>query len=132
MKPRVQIDDVRLRLRITGGQDIPTARLVEALVRLVQEDPSRADYDFIFDIREIYGDGTHDHVEHAAEAFRALGAGEHPATTCFITYDAGFVHWARAMDFCFENRTHLCFTSLDAAERFLEQGRARRPRSAAA
>lgn len=125
MKARVRVDDARSRVTITGGHDVPTARLVEAMVGAIRDLPARVDHDFIIDIRETYGDGTHDHVQDAAEAFQALGAGEHPAHTCFITYDAGFVHWARAMDFSFRNRTHLCFASLEAAEQFLDHRGAR-------
>ena len=132
MKPAVKIEDARARVTITSNESVPTARLVETMVGLVRDTPSRVHHDFILDIRKTYGDGTHDHVQEAAEAFRRLGAGETPTHTCFITYDAGFTHWARAMDFCFENRTHLCFSSLEAAERFLDQRRARPTRSCAA
>lgn len=121
MTPRVEIDDPRRRVTLTSGFNIPSRMLIGVVIDLVAEAPRRADHDFILDVRESYGDGSHEHVLRAAEAFLACGGGRRAAHTCFITLDTGFVHWARAMDFCFVNRTHQVFPNPETAHAFLDR-----------
>ena len=128
MKPAIEIDDSRRRVVLTSGCNVMSRDLMGAMIDLVLKAPERADHDFIVDLRESYGDGSHDDVLRAAEIFRAWGAGRRPSRTCFISFDAGFVHWARTMDFCFTNRTHHVFSTPGEAHGFLDrlqgQGRA--------
>ena len=123
MKPVIEIDDERRRVVLTSGFNVMSRDLIGALIDVVVQTPERADHDFIIDLRESYGDGSHDDVVRAAQAFRACGAGRRAARTCFISFDTGFVHWARTMDFCFPNRTHHVFMNPDAAHAFLDRGR---------
>ena len=106
--------------------------MIAAMIDLVLEAPQRADYDFIVDLRESYGDGSHEDVVRAAEIFRAWGAGERAARTCFVSLDSGFVHWARTMDFCFPNRTHHVLANLEAAHAFLDREQGEHRAAAAA
>lgn len=122
MKPRIEIDDARRRVVMTSGFDVRSRDMIDAMIDLVLEAPERADHDFIIDLRESYGDGSHDDVVRAAEIFRAWGAGVRAARTCFVSFDAGFVHWARTMDFCFPNRTHHVFMNLEEAHALLDRG----------
>ncbi|MEH6665554.1 MAG: hypothetical protein V7678_11930 [Brevundimonas sp.] len=130
MKPRVEIDDARRRITVTADINVMSRDMTGTLIALVREEPRRADHDFIIDVRESYGDGSHDDVVLLAEAFRAAGAGRQASHTCFITPDPGFVHWVRTMDFCFDNRTHLVFDSPEAADAFLDQKLKREPAAA--
>lgn len=132
MKPRVEIDDCRRRVVLTSGLNVMSRTLVGAMIDLVIETPERADHDFIIDVRESYGDGSHDDVVRAAEAFRAQGAGRRAARTCFVSFDAGYVHWARTMDFFFPNRTHHVVMSPEAAHAFLDRAQSAGRRAAAA
>ncbi|MFN3535882.1 MAG: hypothetical protein ACK4Y4_00360 [Brevundimonas sp.] len=121
MKPRIEIDDAGRRVVLTCDVNVMARDLNGALLALVLEKPERADHDFILDLRDSYGDGSHDDVVRTAETFRACGAGERAARTCFISFDAGFVHWARTMDFCFANRTHHVFATPEEAHAFLDR-----------
>ncbi|MBA3999747.1 hypothetical protein [Brevundimonas sp.] len=121
MKPRIEIDDARRRVVLTSGCNVMARELNRALISLVLEKPERADHDFILDLRESYGDGSHDDVVRTAEMFRACGAGRRASHTCFISFDGGFVHWARTMDFCFTNRTHQLFSTPEEAHAFLDR-----------
>ena len=122
MKPVIEIDDERRRVVLTSGFNVMSRDLIGALIDVVVQTPERADHDFIIDLRESYGDGSHDDVVRAAQAFRACGAGRRAARTCFISFDTGFVHWARTMDFCFPNRTHHVFMNTEATHAFLDRG----------
>jgi hypothetical protein len=121
--PVIEIDDERRRVVLTSGSDVMSRALIGALIDVVVQAPQRADHDFIIDLRESYGDGSHDDVVRAAQVFRACGAGRRATRTCFVSYDAGFVHWARTMDFCFPNRTHHVFMNVQAAHAFLDRGK---------
>ncbi|MFT4953972.1 MAG: hypothetical protein ACI8U3_000334 [Brevundimonas sp.] len=123
MNPSIEIDDARRRVVMTSGFNVMSRDMIDAMIELVLEAPQRADHDFIIDLRESYGDGSHDDVVRAAEIFRACGAGRRAARTCFVSFDSGFVHWARTMDFCFPNRTHHVFMNAEAAHAFLDRGR---------
>ncbi|MFN4297594.1 MAG: hypothetical protein ACK4FB_12210 [Brevundimonas sp.] len=123
MKPVVEIDEARLRIVLIADGAVMARDMNQSLIRLVAERPERADHDFILDLRESYGDGAHDDVLRIAEAFKLCGAGARAARTCFISLDAGFVHWARTMDFCFDNRTHHVFMTLEEAHAFLDRKR---------
>lgn len=123
MNPSIEIDDARRRVVMTSGFNVMSRDMIDAMTELVLEAPQRADHDFIIDLRESYGDGSHDDVVRAAEIFRACGAGRRAARTCFVSFDSGFVHWARTMDFCFPNRTHHVFMNAEAAHAFLDRGR---------
>lgn len=132
MKPEVEIDDDRRLVIMTSGFSVMSRSLIGAMIDLVTEAPARADHDFIIDLRESYGDGSQDDVVRAAQAFRALGAGRRAARTCFVSFDAGFVHWARTMDFFFPNRTHHVVMTPEAAHAFLDRTQsAGRPATAA-
>ena len=122
MTPMIEIDDDRRRVVLTSGFNVMSRDLIGALIDVVAQTPERADHDFIIDLRESYGDGSHDDVVRAAQAFRACGAGRRAARTCFVSFDTGFVHWARTMDFCFPNRTHHVFRDTEAAHAFLDRG----------
>ena len=122
MKPVIEIDDESRRVVLTSGFNVMSRDLIDALIDVVVQTPERADHDFIIDLRESYGDGSHDDVVRAAQVFRACGAGRRAARTCFVSFDAGFVHWARTMDFCFPNRTHHVFMNTEAAHAFLDRG----------
>ena len=122
MKPRIEIDDTCRRVVMTSGFNVMSRAMIDAMIDLVLEAPERADHDFIIDLRESYGDGSHDDVVRAAEIFRACGAGRREARTCFVSFDAGFVHWARTMDFCFPNRTHHVLMNLEEAHALLDRG----------
>ena len=121
MKPVIEIDDESRRVVLTSGFNVMSRDLIDALIDVVVQTPERADHDFIIDLRESYGDGSHDDVVRAAQAFRACGAGRRAARTCFISFDAGFVHWARTMDFCFPNRKHHVFMNTEATHAFLDR-----------
>ena len=121
MKPVIEIDDESRRVVLTSGFNVMSRDLIDALIDVVVQTPERADHDFIIDLRESYGDGSHDDVVRAAQAFRACGAGRRAARTCFVSFDAGFVHWARTMDFCFPNRTHHVFMNTEATHAFLDR-----------
>ncbi len=123
MNPSIELDDARRRVVMTSGFNVMSRDMIDAMIELVLEAPQRADHDFIIDLRESYGDGSHDDVVRAAEIFRACGAGRRAARTCFVSFDSGFVHWARTMDFCFPNRTHHVFMNAEAAHAFLDRGR---------
>lgn len=122
MTPVIEIDDERRRVVLTSGSNVMSRDLIDALIDVVVQTPERADHDFVIDLRESYGDGSHDDVVRAAQALRACGAGRRAARTCFVSFDAGFVHWARTMDFCFPNRTHHVFMNAEAAHAFLDRG----------
>ena len=122
MKPVVEIDDEHRRVVLTSGFNVMSRDLIDGLIDVVVQTPERADHDFIVDLRESYGDGSHDDVVRAAQVFRACGAGRRAARTCFVSFDAGFVHWARTMDFCFPTRTHPVFMNTEAAHAFLDRG----------
>lgn len=121
MKPRIEFDDERRRVILTSGFNVMSRDLTGALIEVVVQSPERADHDFIIDLRESYGDGSHDDVVRTAEAFRACGAGRRASHTCFISFDMGFIHWARTMDFCFQNRTHRVFLTPEEAHGFLDR-----------
>jgi hypothetical protein len=121
MKPLIEIDDARRRIVLIATADVMARDMNGTLIRLAGERPERADHDYILDLRESYGDGSHDDVLRTAEAFRLCGAGARAARTCFVSLDAGFVHWARTMDFCFDNRTHHVFATLEEAHAFLDR-----------
>lgn len=132
MRPRLEIDDARRRILVTSGFDVMSRELIGAVVEAAVQAPERADHDFIIDVRESYGDGSHEDIVKAAEAFRALGAGRRAARTCIVSLDEGFVHWARAMDFCFLNRTHHVFLHPEAAHAFLDRDEGTEPSTEAA
>ena len=121
MKPVIEIDDESRRVVLTSGFNVMSRDLIDALIDVVVQTPERADHDFVIDLRESYGDGSHDDVVRAAQVFRACGAGRRAARTCFVSFDAGFVHWARTMDFCFPNRTHHVFMNTEATHAFLDR-----------
>jgi hypothetical protein len=121
MKPGIEIDDACRRVVLTCTFNVMARDLNGTLLGLVLEKPERADHDFIIDLRESYGDGSHDDVVRTAETFRACGAGRRASHTCFISFDAGFVDWARTMDFCFTNRTHHVFSTPEEAHAFLDR-----------
>ena len=121
MKPVIEIDDERRRVVLTSGFNVMSRDLIGALIDVVVQTPERADHDFVIDLRESYGDGSHDDVVRAAQVFRACGAGRRAARTCFVSFDASFVHWARTMDFCFPNRTHHVFMNTEATHAFLDR-----------
>ena len=68
MKPVIEIDDESRRVVLTSGFNVMSRDLIDALIDVVVQTPERADHDFIIDLRESYGDGSHDDVVRAAQA----------------------------------------------------------------
>jgi hypothetical protein len=94
----------------------------EMIAGMVRERPELIGWDWVQDVRLGSGDVGVDDVTRVAQAFAAAPPGE--TFTVFVSTDPNLGTWARAMDFEFVRRRHLCAPTLAAAIALLERHRA--------
>lgn len=107
------IDEARSCVFVTPS---PTARgsaVTDVIVRLVQERPELANWNWVHDLRDTSGEADQSDVNRVAEAFLVArnGVDAKPCVTVFITLDRAFPLWAKVMDGLFPGRQHLTATT---------------------
>jgi len=94
----------------------------DIITRMVRERPELIGWDWIQDVRLASGDVGVGDVTRVAQAFADAPPGE--TFTVFVSTDPNLGTWARAMDFEFVRRRHLCAPTPEAAIALLERHRA--------
>tara|TARA_R110002124_G_scaffold92069_2_gene234008 strand:+ start:6237 stop:6548 length:312 start_codon:yes stop_codon:yes gene_type:complete len=94
----------------------------EIITGMVRERPELIGWDWVQDVRLASGDVDVGDVTRVARAFADAPPGV--TFTVFVSTDPNLGTWARAMDFEFVRRRHLCAPTPEAAIALLERHRA--------
>jgi hypothetical protein len=116
------IDEVNRRVLITSPDGISGQAATRIIVDMVRQRPELTGWDWVHDVRRALGDVSVDDISEVARAFANPPPGV--TFTIFVSTDANLGTWARAMDFEFVRRRHLCAPTPEAALALLERHRA--------
>lgn len=116
------LDEANRRVLFTTAAGMSGRQASEIIVDMVRQRPDLIGWDWIQDIRLGSGDVGVEDVTRVARAFVAAPPGG--TFTVFVSTDPNLGTWARAMDFEFVRRQHLCAPTPEAAIALLARHRA--------
>tara|TARA_R110000764_G_scaffold115830_3_gene202767 strand:- start:55 stop:450 length:396 start_codon:yes stop_codon:yes gene_type:complete len=115
-------DEVNRRVHVASLDAITAVSGTQNILNMLQQRPELKGWDWIHDVRRALADADVEDVSRIARAFSDPPPGE--TFTVFISTDPNLGTWARAMDFEFVRRRHLCAPTPEAAIALLERHRA--------
>ncbi|MDI1281229.1 MAG: hypothetical protein ACI9YM_000514 [Brevundimonas sp.] len=116
------IDEANQRVLLTSPDGRSGQAATRIIVDMVQRRPELVGWDWIHDVRRALGDVSVEDISQVARAFTNPPPGD--TFTIFVSTDPNLGTWARAMDFEFVRRRHLCAPTPEAAIALLERHRA--------
>lgn len=116
------IDEANRRVLITSPDGTSGQAATRIIVDMARQRPELVGWDWIHDVRRALGDVSVEDISQVARAFADPPPGD--TFTIFVSTDPHLGIWARAMDFEFVRRRHLCAPTPEAAIALLERHRA--------
>lgn len=116
------LDEANRRVLFTTPGGMSGREATEIIADMVRQRPELIGWDWIQDVRLASGEVGVEDVTRVARAFAAAPPGD--TFTVFVSTDPNLGTWARAMDFEFTRRHHLCAETPKAAIALLERHRA--------
>lgn len=127
----IGVDDHQRRMTILIEGEASGREVQDALCKVLGSRPEVTGYDYFFDLRLYTGDVAAGDLHPIAEVYARVRTPEAEGTrTAFLTFDANFGLWAKAMDFQFPGRIHLASDDEGAVEAYLVRSERSAPRPA--
>lgn len=120
---RSAFDDLRRRVTLVAEGELDGPGFRRAMEAWLTAALDRLGHDRLYDLRRYAGTVTNDDVRHVGRLMRAAGANLPEGLTVFVSPDAGFGFWARAMRLELPLRRLEVVKTMEAAEALLAKPR---------